>query len=264
MKCSRSIAKLKLSTCPFRLFSAKTDSELFESFGWVPRIKCIGSVLSREGLAPFRQQVKTGISFTIIDAMILRSSLENPLLKKYEFNMEDFIQGAKTAVENICETVQSQEFHDYCLGNNNESQEIYSYLTENCDPSVISEIKASLIKRHQNKTSNMDIFNTNPGLYIKKIRNFGILLLATFKVGYYVNINKDDSNMSTSLKWKRDNFPPGSLRAFVGCHFTYDRIDIMNDKIGKEFLLFVNFEALISEDISGGLGPWKLTFLSSQ
>lgn len=251
LKCARSIAKSS-----FRLFSAKNDFELHTSFGFTPRIKYIWSLLSKEGLSPLQLLVDSGMSITLLDAANLRSSLENPLLKKYGFNVDEFVQGAQSAIENICETAQSPEFYDYCVSN--KSQETYSYLSDNCDPSIVSELESDIIKNHLSN-SLKGVRYEAAGLYMKNIQKVGIFFLDIFQVDHNEVVIRDDDSKNSEL-WYRKNFPPGCLKVMVFCHFMYERNTEEEGGMTSAFA-FANFEAVLSE--GEGLGPWKLSFIKS-
>lgn len=133
-KCnSQSILNSLYSSRLFSVIASIDDKKLQESYGFLPRLYCISKLALKEGFKPFQKLVDCGISESLIDAAELKVDLENPLLKKYNFNIEEFKSGAKVAVEKIYNLGMSKDVCNSFAGQPHDPA-IPEYLYENCDP----------------------------------------------------------------------------------------------------------------------------------
>lgn len=88
-----------------RRLSTSSDTEedkaLQESFGTLARFRFYVSLLfnlHQSDVNAIMRFVSDGISASVMDAIPLQCHLQNPLLKKYGFDVVDFHQGAKVSV----------------------------------------------------------------------------------------------------------------------------------------------------------------------
>jgi hypothetical protein len=100
----------------------KTDLELQESYqGFFPRFKAIYELIGRsdgiEKLTEFQSITsRNGGVETKIFPMVLYADMQNPLLKRYEFDLDDFLDGAEKAFYLVSEGLSSVELGNYATG----------------------------------------------------------------------------------------------------------------------------------------------------
>lgn len=66
--------------------------------------------------------------------------MQNPLLRKYNFDYKEFLEGAKHACLVVDQALFSQDFADYALGKISESQNA-EFLQTLMHPSLFNEVK---------------------------------------------------------------------------------------------------------------------------
>lgn len=280
---SKSIVK----QCISRLFSNASDEDLaihYSYKGRLPRLKTIGSLSINKGIAPFQELVDLGISTEIFKAFSLKADLEHPLLKKYQFDVEEFIKGAKISIENIFEAGHSEEFINYIINTKiyndfnpekSSPNEAITYLKANCNPLVLQrfQIDASRCKlmriECKDKDAGKPLFNINCN---RKVKNFKIVGIdITHHTSTYCKERKMDlylparcgrgpiKNRTNLYAWWEANEPVGTLAIRIKCEFTFDQLSgLPKRKEGQEEgAEFAEFTCLFSSR-EGGLTSWKL------
>ena len=100
----------------------KSDLELHESYiGLLPRLEALFDLAIKpdceEIFNQFREKTSLkGASKSIFHSFILYADLQNPLLKRYAFDVDDFMEGAEKAFHIVSEGLSSVEFGNYAMG----------------------------------------------------------------------------------------------------------------------------------------------------
>lgn len=85
--------------------------------GLIPKLLALQKVLlSDKGLDEYVGLKLRGIFKSTFHALVLYSHLQNPLLKKYAFDVVDFFEGAKESMKMILEFSGSKDFVEYSVG----------------------------------------------------------------------------------------------------------------------------------------------------
>ena len=86
--------------------------------GVIPKLLALekGLISSGTGRKEYIELQKRGIFSTTFQGLVLYSHLQNPLLKKYAFDLSDFFEGAKESFKLIRNLSASKDFVEYSIG----------------------------------------------------------------------------------------------------------------------------------------------------
>lgn len=268
---TNSISRSILTKFHPRLFSVASDEDLAihnSYYGLQPRLETITSLILNKGIQPFQELVDLGISANIIRAFPLKADLEHPLLKKYEFDVKEFVKGAKISIENVFEAGHSEDFINYVNDSkiNSDSDDFrltkispnkaITYLKENCSINVLMKFTLdaqrsrtayleSLLSAHESP------FQINRD---RKVETFRILGAEVF-----YECDDLDSIHTAICEWMDVNQPFGSLCLEIQCEITFDQSSGIPSIDSENF---VNFTCLFSPD--KGLTPWKIVTMYNE
>ena len=98
--------------------SCNSNKSLNLSFqGLIPKLLALEKVLlSNNGRREYIDLQMRGIFISTFQGLVLYSHLQNPLLKKYTFDVADFFAGARESVKLILELSGSTDFVEYAIG----------------------------------------------------------------------------------------------------------------------------------------------------
>ena len=98
--------------------ASSSNKSLNASFqGVIPKLLALEkSINSDPGRKEFIELLKRGLFSSTFQGLVLYSHLQNPLLKKYAFDISDFFEGAKESFKMIHKLSVSKDFIEYSIG----------------------------------------------------------------------------------------------------------------------------------------------------
>ena len=135
---------------------SESDLELHRGYsGFLPRYRAARSLLfTQEGEEKFESYVEAKVGGGFLSKMILLADLEHPLFLKYNFDVKDFMEGAKHAFETIMgDAYHSKEFADYV---SDYGEEVVENQKEVYGEGTLEKVSEILQQRHGEEPKQQD------------------------------------------------------------------------------------------------------------